>query len=361
MLSLQAIRKSFAKRSLQHPALAAGDAVAGVDLEVARGELLTLLGPSGCGKTTLLRCIAGFETPDAGSICIDGVSVAAGGRELIGASDRGIGFVPQDGALFPHLSVNKNVAFGLSSTPRAARRRRVAEVLDLVGLTDMGSRRPHELSGGQQQRVALARAIAPSPRIVLLDEPFSALDAYMRASLRDEVHRILRDLGITAVMVTHDQEEALTVADRLVVMDNGEIRQVGSQRDLYERPADRFVAGFVGRNTFLPGRVTAPGAFESAGGLAVSFADGPGPGPAVLAVRPESIHIEPAEAEANAHAGQVEFVSYLGPVLEVHVRLNPADKVVVHMPNRVGTRVEMGERVRIGWARESSMVFAGEA
>ncbi len=327
-------------------------------LDVADGEFTVLLGPSGCGKTTTLRMIAGFVEPSAGEIRL-------GGRDVTNDPPwrRNTGMVFQNYALFPHLTVAGNVAFGLEmrKVERAEREKRAMEALRMVRLEQYAERYPRQLSGGQQQRVALARALAVRPDALLLDEPLSNLDAKLREEVRVEIRQLQRQLGLTTIMVTHDQEEALTVADRLVVMDNGEIRQVGSQRDLYERPADRFVAGFVGRNTFLPGRVTAPGTFESAGGLSVAFADGPGPGPAVLAVRPESIHVEPAGAEANAHTGEVEFVTYLGPVLEVHVRLTPADKVIVHVPNRVGTRVDMGERVRIGWARESSMVFAGEA
>ncbi len=327
-------------------------------LDVADGEFTVLLGPSGCGKTTTLRMIAGFVEPSGGEIRL-------GGRDVTNDPPwrRNTGMVFQNYALFPHLTVAGNVAFGLEmrKVERAEREARALEALRMVRLDQYAERYPRQLSGGQQQRVALARALAIRPDVLLLDEPLSNLDAKLREEVRVEIRQLQRQLGLTAIMVTHDQEEALTVADRLVVMDNGEIKQVGSQRDLYERPADRFVAGFVGRNTFLPGRVVAPGAFESAGGLPVTFTDGPGPGPAVLAVRPESIHIAPAEAEANVFDGEVEFVTYLGPVLEVHVRLTPADKVIVHVPNRVGTRVDMGERIRIGWARESSMVFAGEA
>ena len=196
----------------------------------------------------------------------------------------------------------------------------------------MRERLPRQLSGGQQQRVALARALAIRPDVLLLDEPLSNLDAKLREEVRIEIRELQRQLGLTTIMVTHDQEEALTVADRLVVMADGEIRQIGSQRDLYERPADRFVAGFVGRSTFLDGRVTAPGEFETAGGLRLQCRDG-APGAAALVLRPERLSLG-ASGMDNRLPGRVEFVSYLGAVLELHVRLSPADRVVVQLPNR---------------------------
>jgi iron(III) transport system ATP-binding protein len=232
-----------------------GDVVAvdGVDLDVPRGRVLALLGPSGCGKTTMLRLIAGFERPDRGSIEIDG-RVVAGDRRLVPAEKRRVGMVFQDYALFPHLTVSRNVGFGLTRGRGQAHARRVAEVLDLVGLGGHGDRHPHELSGGQQQRVALARALAPEPSVVLLDEPFSNLDAALRAQVRADVHRILVEAGTTAVFVTHDQEEALSMADAVAVMQDGRIAQLDAPERLYHAPADRRVAAFVGDAEFLPGR-----------------------------------------------------------------------------------------------------------
>lgn len=230
-------------------------ALSSVDLDVAEGQFATVLGPSGCGKTTLLRAIAGFETPEAGSITIGDRPVTGPGVRPVPAHARGVGIVPQDGALFPHLSVGHNVAFGLTDRRRSSRRRRVAEVLDLVGLSDQEARHPHELSGGQQQRVALARAIAPGPRMILLDEPFSALDAHLRESVREEVQQVLRSINTTAVLVTHDQAEAMTLADHLVVMREGAVAQTGPPRETYLYPQDIRLARFLGDAVVLPGQV----------------------------------------------------------------------------------------------------------
>src|SRR3954471_23769529 len=223
-------------------------AVKDVSLSVVDGEFLVLLDPSGCGKTTTLRMVAGFIEPTAGQVRLGGGDVT-----LLPPWKRNTGMVFQSYALFPHLTVAQNVAFGLEmrKLPKADIGKRVEEALALVRLSGFGPPLPRQLSGGQQQRVALARALAIRPDVLLLDEPLSNLDAKLREEVRIEIRELQRQLGLTTVMVTHDQEEALTVADRLVVMADGEIRQIGTQRDLYERPADRFVAGFVGRSTFL--------------------------------------------------------------------------------------------------------------
>jgi putative spermidine/putrescine transport system ATP-binding protein len=227
-----------------------------------------------------------------------------------------------------------------------------------VRLDGYAERLPRQLSGGQQQRVALARALVVRPDVLLLDEPLSNLDAKLREEVRIEIRELQRQLGLTTIMVTHDQEEALTVADRLVVMADGEIRQIGSQRDLYERPADRFVAAFVGRSTFLDGRVSAPGQFETAGGLTLQCRLDTVPGAAVLALRPERLGLD-AGTQDNRLPGKVEFVSYLGAVLELHVRLSPADRVVVQLPNRGGAAIpNVGDAVEVGWRRDAGMVFA---
>ncbi len=227
-------------------------AVDGVDLTVPTGSLTALLGPSGCGKTTVLRMIAGLLSPDSGTIRIHDRLVTAPGVALP-PERRDVGMVFQDYALFPHLSVARNVGYGLPRRPRGARRARIAEVLDLVGLGDLGHRLPTELSGGQQQRVALARALAPSPAIVLLDEPFSNLDASLRNTVREDVRRILREAETTALFVTHDQEEALSLADQVAVMDAGRVHQIADPQTLYTSPASRFVAEFVGEADVLPG------------------------------------------------------------------------------------------------------------
>jgi iron(III) transport system ATP-binding protein len=239
-------------------------AVDGLSLRVAEGEILALLGPSGCGKTTTLRLIAGLETPDSGTITLRGRSVAGPGH-AVPPEERGVGIVFQDYALFPHLTVGDNVGFGLA---RAARRDRVAEVIDLVGLGGLAARYPHELSGGQQQRVALARALAPAPAVMLLDEPFSNLDADLRAQMRDEVERILRSSATTAIFVTHDQEEAFTLADRVGVLRAGSVEQLATPSQIYHRPATRFVASFVGAADFLPGVVSGLGIVTEVGTFA---------------------------------------------------------------------------------------------
>src|SRR3954463_1367652 len=285
-------------------------AVAEVTLDVADGEFLVLLGPSGCGKTTTLRMIAGLIEPSGGAARIGGTDVT-----YLPPWRRNTGMVFQSYALFPHMTVADNVAFGLEMRKigKSEIEARTREALRLVRLEGYEARLPRQLSGGQQQRVALARARAIRPDVLLLDEPLSNLDAKLREEVRIEIRELQRQLGLTAIMVTHDQEEALTVADRLVVMADGEIRQIGSQRDLYERPADRFVAGFVGRSTFLPGRVTATGTFETTGGIAIACRAAPGTGAATLALRPEAIRLDPPPDAANRLSGEIEFVSYLGP------------------------------------------------
>ena len=278
-------------------------AIAKVSLEVYGGELFAVLGPSGCGKTTLLRLIAGFERPDEGEVAVGGQTVA-GPRTFVQPERRRIGMVFQDYALFPHLSVERNVGFGLPRRERSGGRVRTS--LELVGLQHKADCYPHQLSGGERQRVALARALAPEPDVVLLDEPFSSLDATLRAGLRREVELILRDAGATALIVTHDQEEALSLADRLAVMREGRIVQVGRPEEVYARPADRWAAQFVGEVNVMPGvaregRVlTELGSFDVAGSASA-------PGAAVhVAVRPEQLELEGGERD-NARITEREF------------------------------------------------------
>jgi len=331
-------------------------AVREVSLTIADGEFLVLLGPSGCGKTTTLRMVAGFIEPSAGHVRLAGQDVT-----LLPPWKRNAGMVFQSYALFPHMTVAQNVAFGLEmrKLSRADIGRRVEETLALVRLGGYGGRLPRQLSGGQQQRVALARALAIRPDVLLLDEPLSNLDAKLRQEVRVEIRELQRQLGLTTVMVTHDQEEALTMADRLVVMNEGSVRQVGTQRDLYERPADRFVAGFVGRTTFLAGAVEAPGRFRSDGGLALACANG-NPGRAVLSLRPERVEIglQPRSGLDNSLSGTVEFVSYLGALIDIHVRLSPSDRLVVQIANREGGFTpEVGQPVHVGWPASAGQVF----
>ena len=331
-------------------------AVRDVSLRVADGEFLVLLGPSGCGKTTTLRMVAGFIEPTSGMVRLGGGDVT-----LLPPWRRNAGMVFQSYALFPHLTVAQNVAFGLEmrKLARADIERRVDETLALVRLAGYGGRLPRQLSGGQQQRVALARALAIRPDVLLLDEPLSNLDAKLRQEVRVEIRELQRQMGLTTVMVTHDQEEALTMADRLVVMNEGSVRQVGSQRDLYERPADRFVAGFVGRSTFLDGAVEAAGRFRTDGGLSLACRDGKA-GRAVLSLRPERVEIGPTARAGldNSLPGTVEFVSYLGALIDIHVRLSPADRLVVQIANREGGFApEVGQPVHVGWPASAGLVF----
>jgi len=332
-------------------------AVREVSLDIKDGEFLVLLGPSGCGKTTTLRMVAGFIEPTAGHVKLGGSEVT-----LLPPWKRNAGMVFQSYALFPHLTVAQNVAFGLEmrKLPRADIERRVEETLALVRLKGYGARLPRQLSGGQQQRVALARALAIRPDVLLLDEPLSNLDAKLRQEVRVEIRELQRQLGLTTVMVTHDQEEALTMADRLVVMNDGSVRQVGSQRDLYERPADRFVAGFVGRTTFLEGKVEAPGRFRTDGGLTLACSSGGRPGRAALSLRPERVEItrEAKPGLDNSLPGTVEFVSYLGALIDIHVRLSPSDRLVVQVANRDGGFApEVGQSVHVGWQASAAQVF----
>lgn len=272
-------------------------ALTNVDLTVRRGEFVTLLGPSGSGKTTLLRAIAGLSPPTAGSIHQDGSDVTA-----VPVERRDVGIVFQSYALFPTMSVADNITYGLHRQPRARRQQRLAEMLDLIGLGAHAHKYPGQLSGGQQQRVALARALAPGPGLLLLDEPLSALDAEVRRDLRGELRRLQRQLGITTLMVTHDQEEALTLSDRIMVLNHGQVEQVGTPADLYEQPSSLFVAGFIGAMNRLPLAVTDAGqARLGPWVLNLLVPDGAGPGAALsLCIRPEGVELSAPGHDAPA-------------------------------------------------------------
>ncbi len=352
----------MAKLELDHLSKRYGDfeAVRDVTLMVAEGEFMVLLGPSGCGKTTTLRMIAGFVEPTGGAVRIGGLDVT-----WQPPWKRNAGLVFQSYALFPHLTVSQNVAFGLEmrKCPPGEVAQRTAEALRLVRLEHLGERLPRQLSGGQQQRVALARALVFRPDVLLLDEPLSNLDAKLRHEVRVEIRELQRQLGLTTVMVTHDQEEALTMADRLVVMSEGAVRQVGTQRDLYERPADRFVADFVGRSTFIEGRVEIPGVFRTEGGLTMRC-NGGAVGEAALAIRPERISISPTPLDGvdNSLEGTVEFVSYLGAQIDIHVRISPRERLIAQIANRAGDFTPLvGDGVHVGWASSDARVFDGRA
>lgn len=297
----------------------------GVDLHAPSAQLTAILGPSGCGKTTLLRLIAGFDAPDSGSIAI-GQTEVAGPRGVVPPQQRRVGYVPQEGALFPHLTAGANVAFGL---PMRLRRRhhRVAELLELVGLDPaVAGRFPHQLSGGQQQRIALARALAPSPSLVLLDEPFSSLDAGLREHTRRAVARALRESGSTAILVTHDQDEALSMANRVAVMRAGRLVQVDSPEAIYTRPHDVGVGRFVGDAVVLSARVIDGAADSELGRIPVSAAE-PDSSACDILVRPDQIRLHLVDTEDTVRADVVE-VAYYGHDAAVRVRLGDSELVV---------------------------------
>jgi len=326
-------------------------AVREVSLAVAPGEFLTLLGPSGCGKTTTLRMIAGFESPDAGRVWIGDRDVTA-----LMANQRDIGFVFQSYALFPHLTVFDNVAYGLRirGVDRAETARRVGEVLALVGLSRYEAQQPHQLSGGEQQRVALARAIVIRPRVLLFDEPLSNLDAKLRVQMREEIRRLQKELSITAVYVTHDQEEAMAVSDRIAVMSQGVVVQEGRAEDLYHRPASAFVAQFIGRVNFLRGRVVERGAggalVEVAGArLRVAGDVGPRAGEAArVAIRPEAVGIAPdGPGAAGEVSGRVVARTFLGEKVDYQVRAGDEVLLVTCPDQGPGALLGEGQAVRL--------------
>ncbi|MET8248031.1 ABC transporter ATP-binding protein [Streptomyces sp. NPDC005202] len=299
-------------------------ALDGLDLTVRPGEFLALLGPSGCGKTTALRMLAGFEHPDAGEVLVDGEDVTG-----VPAHRRDAGMVFQSYSLFPHLSALDNVAFGLRMRKvRAAERRaRAVELLELVGLADQGDRFPHQLSGGQQQRIALARALALRPRVLLLDEPLSALDAKVRLTLREEIRRLQQELGITTLFVTHDQEEALSIADRVAVMRAGRLEQCAAPAELYGRPATAFVAEFVGTMSRIPGRLS-EGDVEVLGRRLPVGGQAPAVTEVDVLVRPEAVQVRAAE-DGDA---RVVATAFLGAAVRITARLADGTEVKADLP-----------------------------
>jgi len=332
----------------------------GIDLEVAQGEFITFLGPSGSGKTTTLNLIAGFLTADSGSILMDDQPLGG-----LPPHKRNIGMVFQNYALFPHMDVFANVAYPLvqRKIPRTDRKRLVQQALDRVELGGLGARYPRELSGGQQQRVAIARALVFNPRVVLMDEPLGALDKKLREALQLEIKKIHRELGLTFVYVTHDQEEALVLSDRIAVFDAGAIEQIGSAPDLYERPASGSVARFIGSSNCFPGRLTVRGSgktvtsgrFEFAGACPTDMSDGDA---ASLVVRPERITIQPEGVQHDAGrevlTGLLEEIVYLGATQKHIVSLDSSDRAIASGAVRQDLRI--GDRVSVSWAFTDALI-----
>ena len=338
MLDLRNLTKSFGKGDSTVTALHE------VSFSIAEGEFFTLLGPSGCGKTTLLRLIAGFEPPSGGALVLDGQDIAH-----MPPNRRPVNTVFQNYALFPHMTVAENVGFALGAQgrPKAEIAETVARMLALVQLGHLAQRKSDALSGGQQQRVALARALAPKPRILLLDEPLSALDMKLRKEMQVELKRLQQETGLTFIFVTHDQEEALTMSDRIAVMAGGRIQQIAAPRVLYDQPANRFVAGFIGETNFLQarcggGRLILP---QAAAEMAMEHADGP----VTLMVRPEHVVLGQAQADALTLTARVDRLVYFGTDTHVHMQLSDGSALVARVQNgmRGGAPCREGETIPV--------------
>lgn len=331
-------------------------AVSDFSLEIENGELVAFLGPSGCGKTTTLRMIAGFIEPTAGSIFIGNEDVTR-----VPVHKRNTGMVFQRYALFPHMTVAENVAFGLQmrKTPAAEREKRIATALDMVRMTQLRDRYPRQLSGGQQQRVAIARALAIQPKVFLLDEPLSNLDAKLRLEVREEIRALQKELGLTTIFVTHDQEEALAVSDRMAIMYDGKVQQVGPPNHLYEKPANLFVADFLGKMNFFEGSMTQDARFTTGKGLSLTV-EGGGGSVKKVGVRPERVTLTTEGNGVNALPGMVESAVYLGPVIDIRVKLDVGDVIACQMPNTTASAtkpVAEGARVYASFSPADCVVF----
>ncbi len=328
------------------------NALDGMTLHIEPGEFVALLGPSGCGKTTALRCLAGLEDPDSGTITVAGKDITA-----IPTNKRDMGMVFQAYSLFPHLTARQNVEFGLElrGQDKARRRARAGDMLDLVGLSAHADKFAHQMSGGQQQRVALARALAIEPQVLLLDEPLSALDAKVRTQLRDEIRRIQLEVGTTTLFVTHDQEEALAVADRVGVMSVGRLEQIAPPAELYSAPRTPFVADFVGTTNRVASR--ANGATADVLGGPVPLLEGSAQGDVVVLLRPESVRITPVVDEDSANATVVS-ASFLGGHGRVVTRTDADEQVVVQVGNTEVTMYAAGSRVRLSPRGDAALAVA---
>jgi spermidine/putrescine transport system ATP-binding protein len=340
-------------------------AVRQLDLTVRQGEFFSILGPSGCGKTTTLRLIAGFETPTSGDVLIQGANVS-----LVPAHRRPVNTVFQSYALFDHMTVKDNIAFGLKIRRMGASqvRDRVAEALRLVQLETMANRYPAQLSGGQQQRVALARALVNHPAVMLLDEPLGALDQKLRKQMQVELANLHQQLGITFIMVTHDQEEALSLSDRIAVMNNGQIEQIGTPGDIYDRPRTPFVADFIGDTNLLPGRLDQAAANQvqvtTHSGLqvlarALDPAEGTLSQEVVVSVRPEKISLSSSApgSSGNCYQGEVRHLMYLGTHLQCLVQLTSGETLTVRQPNRAESAIAVDMPVYVHWAVDDCLAL----
>jgi putative spermidine/putrescine transport system ATP-binding protein len=348
-LVIENVTKSFGKTQV----------VRGADICVDKGEFVSFLGPSGCGKTTILRMVAGFETPTSGRVFIDGKDVT-----MLKPNQRNIGMVFQSYALFPNMTVAGNIGFGLRVAGASGSdiKGRVAEMLNLIKLPQLADRFPWQLSGGQQQRVALARAIAPRPSVLLLDEPLSALDAKIRVSLREEIRAIQRKLAITTIFVTHDQEEALSMSDRVMVMNEGRIDQIGTPFEVYNKPATRFVANFVGTLGTLEGTIEDPEEGKiSAGGVSFSGLDLPAEATkgkkATLAVRPEALRLEPRNGD-RIITGKIESLDFLGSAIRIRLAIGGDIITLDAFNDPSNPPPKVGETIKIGVDSSSLMVLS---
>jgi len=355
-LTLENITKRFGQAT----------AVNNISLAIEEGEFLTLLGPSGCGKTTILRMVAGFETPTEGDILLEDETIT-----YRPANKRPMGMVFQSYALFPHMSAEQNIAFGLDikHRPKDEIKRRCAELLELVGLPEMGNRYPHQLSGGQQQRIALARALAVEPKVLLLDEPLSALDAKVRVSLRNEIRRIQQQLHMTAIYVTHDQEEALAISDRIAVMARGKIEQLDQPEEIYSNPRTVFAATFVGTSNQFKGRVESAAEGLCQAGTHLFHVPPQShlhDGDAVLImVRPEEITVQAAQEggeisnnSSNSIMGVIELRTFLGPFTRFHVRTDDGVLMTADVPSQSARGYEKDQRVSLSFPPFACQVLA---